>query len=182
MKLPKLTLFSAILIATAATAQVSVMSVPDRDPATPNLDTIKKLVGDWVELDEAGVPTDNVVSSYRVTAGGTAVLDVEFGGTDHEMLTVFHQDGDDLVLTHYCMLGNQPRARAVKTSAKSALRFDCDGIPGNAASHDEKHIHGWSIELADDGVLHYHAALVENGKVAEEPTFALTRVERSAAR
>lgn len=149
--------------------------------ADSRMEFLKSLAGRWSAPAQEGSEGESLFE-FRVTAGGTAVEEREFVGSPQEMMTVYYMDGDDLVATHYCMLGNQPRARAVKTSAKSALRFDCDGIPGNAASHDEKHIHGWSIELADDGVLHYRAALVENGKVAEEPTFALTRVERSAAR
>ena len=36
-------------------------------------------------------------------------LETEFPGTEHEMVTVITQDGADLALTHYCMLGNQPQ-------------------------------------------------------------------------
>ena len=38
-----------------------------------------------------------------------------FPGTGHAMTTVYHLDGRDLVLTHYCMGGNQPRMRAKTT-------------------------------------------------------------------
>ena len=31
-----------------------------------------------------------------------------------EMITMYHPDGDGLALTHYCMLGNQPRMKASK--------------------------------------------------------------------
>src|SRR5262245_51156677 len=82
------------------------------DPATPNLETIKKLAGDWVAVDKDGKPTDKVVSSIRVTAGGSAVREILFPGSDHEMVTMYHQEGPDLILTHYCILGNQPRMRA----------------------------------------------------------------------
>jgi hypothetical protein len=174
MKLSKLTLFLTILVATAATAQVSIMGVPDRDPATPNLDTIKKLVGDWVELDEAGSPTDNVVSSYRVTAGGSAVLDIEFGGTDHEMLTVYYQDGDELVLTHYCVLGNQPHMRAEPGTGPDKLVFNCEGGTNLSCALD-KHMHRGEITLLDEDHLTSKWYLYEKGDHVYTAEFKLVR-------
>jgi hypothetical protein len=150
--------------------------VQTHPPADARMEFLKSLAGSWSAPAHEGSEGESLFE-FRVTAGGTAVEEREFAGSPHEMTTMYYMDGDDLVATHYCMLGNQPRARAVKSKSKSALRFDCDGVPGNAASHDEKHIHGWSIRLTDDGVLHYNAALVENGEVAEEPTFVLTRVK-----
>ncbi len=174
MQLPRLTLSLAVVFATAATAQVSVMGVPERDPATPDLDTIKKLAGDWVELDEAGSPTDNVVSSYRVTAGGTAVLDVEFGGTDHEMLTVFHQDGDDLVLTHYCVLGNQPHMRAEPGTGRDKLVFNC--VCGtNLSCAIDKHMHRGEITLIDEDHLTSTWFMYEKGDHVYTAEFSLVR-------
>ena len=176
MKLSKLTLFSAILVATAATAQVSIMGVPDRDPASPDLDTIKKLVGDWVELDEAGAPTDNVVSSYRVTAGGSAVLDIEFGGTDHEMLTVYYQDGDELVLTHYCVLGNQPHMRAEPGTGRDRLVFNCVGGTNLNCAID-KHMHRGEITLIDEDRLSSKWFMYEKGDNVYTAEFSLVRRE-----
>ena len=40
------------------------------------------------------------------------------------VLTVFHLDGDRLILTHYCMAGNQPRMQATSYDAKKGeIRF-----------------------------------------------------------
>ncbi len=174
MKLPTLTLSLAVVIATAATAQVSVIGGPDRDPATPTLDTIKKLVGDWVELDEDGVPTDKVVSSYRLTAGGTAVLDIEFGGTDHEMLTVYHQDGDDLVLTHYCVLGNQPHMRAEPGTGRDKLVFNCVGGTNLNCAID-KHMHRGEITLIGEDRLSSKWFMYEKGDNVYTADFSLVR-------
>jgi hypothetical protein len=35
----------------------------------------------------------------------------------HTMTTLFHRNGADLMLTHYCMAGNQPRLKAIEYSA-----------------------------------------------------------------
>jgi hypothetical protein len=36
-------------------------------------------------------------------------------------------DGADLVMTHYCMLGNQPRMKADSKSPKNQIRFQFAG-------------------------------------------------------
>ena len=80
--------------------------------AHPGLEQMKKLAGTWVEADKDGKPTDKVVSVIKVTAGGSAVQETLFPGQPQEMVSVYHMDGADLVMTHYCMLGNQPRMKA----------------------------------------------------------------------
>src|SRR5690606_1922102 len=52
---------------------------------------------------------------YRITGGGSAVEEVLFPGTEHEMVSLYHRDGPFLLMTHYCAAGNQPRMRAVWT-------------------------------------------------------------------
>src|SRR5437868_15374337 len=79
---------------------------------TPQLDALKGLAGEWTGKAKHGDMEHEATVTYKVTAGGSAVVETVFPGTEHEMVTVYHQDGDDLVLTHYCMLGNQPRMRA----------------------------------------------------------------------
>ena len=53
-----------------------------------------------------------IVSVIKVTAGGSAVHETLFPGSAHEMVSVYHLDGADLVMTHFCALGNQPRMKA----------------------------------------------------------------------
>src|SRR6516165_9346322 len=53
---------------------------------------LKQLAGDWVEIGKDGRPTEKVISSMRVTAGGTAVQETLFPGTEKEMVTMYHLD------------------------------------------------------------------------------------------
>ncbi len=150
-------------------------------PTDPRFDFLRQLEGKWI--GEAGSEGGHAGAfEFRVTAGGHAVEEREFAGTPMEMLTVYHMEGKDLVGTHYCMLGNQPRVVAARKVVDGTLTFACAGTPGNAASHDEEHVHGWSMRLDADGRLHYSAELVRDGQVTEAPTVVLTRSVDTAAR
>jgi hypothetical protein len=120
-------------------------AAPDR----PTLETIKKLAGEWVQVGDDGKPTSTVISSMRVTAAGSAVVETVMPGTDHEMLTVYHMNGERLELTHYCVKGNQPRMRAQDESTAGRLVFKCYGAT-NVKSEDDAHMHEAVVQIADD--------------------------------
>src|SRR5262245_37313836 len=88
---------------------------PPKLPAAPTnggLEKMKKLAGTWLLADEKGEPTDQIASVIKVTAGGSVVHETLFPGQTQEMVSVYTVDGLDLVMTHYCVLGNQPRMKA----------------------------------------------------------------------
>ena len=150
-------------------------------PQDPRFDFLKRLAGTWVgEAAEPGKPANTV--EFHVTAGGHAVEEREFVGTPMEMVTLYHVEGQELVATHYCMIGNRPRLTAARKVVDDTLAFSCAGKPGGAASHDDEHVHSWSLRLEDDGRLLYSAELVKAGKVTEAPALVLTRQEETARR
>jgi hypothetical protein len=61
------------------------------------------------------------------------------------MVTVYHADGRDLVLTHYCVNGNQPRMRARDASGpRVAFAFD-GGV--NVDARRGRHMHSAVFEF-----------------------------------
>jgi hypothetical protein len=150
-------------------------AAPGGKPDTPSkLDLIKKLQGDWVEVGPDGKPTNKVVSTYRVTAGGSAVEETLMAGTDHEMVTLYHMDGDVLMLTHYCVAGNQPRMRAEAQTDPHTLVFRCAGAT-NMKSENDRHMHQATIVWKDDNHIHSDWEMVENGKNVMTASFELAR-------
>ena len=116
-----------VLFAVAAFGYLAIADEKPADKAAPKnagFEKIKSLAGEWQvahapgEHGEHGEHAGTV--SYKVTAGGSAVLETLFAGTDHEMVTLFYMDGDDLTLTHYCMLQNRPLMRAERPSTHGA--------------------------------------------------------------
>ena len=67
-------------------------------------------------------------------------METVFEGQPHEMVTLFTIEGDTLVLTHFCALGNQPCMRARATDNPAEIVFDFVSA-GNLASPDEMHMH-----------------------------------------
>jgi hypothetical protein len=115
-------------------------------PAATCFAQMKKLVGDWVMKDESG--KEVVALRYKVTAGGSALQEIDFPGSDHEMISMYHMDGNSLVLTHYCHLGNQPHLKMTAASTPQKLVFECAGGT-YTKSHDEMHIHRGVVTLKD---------------------------------
>ena len=72
-------------------------------------------------------------------------METVFPGSEHEMVTVYHADGPDLVLTHYCMEGNQPRMRA-KGAQGPRFDFAYDGGT-NIDPKRDRHMHSATFDL-----------------------------------
>ncbi len=149
------------LLTTLATAAVSILlaaTLPtlagSKDAgAAPSdaeraFETFKSLAGEWEGTTANG---DAVAVSYEVLAAGSSVVEkfVHSGhGEDHAMLTVYHLDGDDLVLTHYCMAGNQPRMRAAAFAGDEVSFEFVDAA--NLASPEDGHMHAASFRFDGD--------------------------------
>ena len=144
-------------------------------PAAPSkLDIIKKLSGDWLEVGPDGKTTGKIISTYHVTAGGSAVEETLFRGTDHERITLYHMDGDDLVLTHYCVAGNQPRMKAEKQAEPNKLVFNCAGGT-NMKSENDEHMHHAAITWKDDNHIHSEWLEFKDGQSIMTAAFDLAR-------
>jgi len=147
-------------------------------PAAPGLDAaesaseafarIKGLAGTWVRVGENGEPTDEVISQSRVTAGGSAVIETLFPGTEHEMITLYHLDGENLVLTHYCVLRNQPHMKATMI-AEDRIVFVCDET--GVESADEAHMHQGTIVWAGENRLKTEWLQFTNGEKTYTASF-----------
>lgn len=73
--------------------------------AQTSFDRLKTLVGEW-EGSLAGA-TSKV--SYRLISNGSVLEETMKNGEEDTMITIYHLDGDRLMVTHYCGAGNQPR-------------------------------------------------------------------------
>ena len=145
---------------------------------------LKSLAGTWHgELEgegEAAAEAEQVgevVHEFRVSAAGTVVMETMGPGTEHEMINMYHVDGDDLVVTHYCAGGNQPLMRLNRESSTSeTLVFDFAGGT-NLDPAVDAHIHSAKITLLDDGNIVSRWVSHAGGEQAGVMTFHLARTE-----
>jgi hypothetical protein len=129
----------------------------------PSLARLKKLAGTWVAADKDGKPSDQVVSVFKVTAAGSAVQETLFPGQPHEMVSMYHRDGTDLVMTHYCSLGNQPRMKADPSSPANQIRWVFAG-GSNLDPAKDKHMHEGTITFVDDDHIEFSGVCWDGGK------------------
>lgn len=128
---------------------------------------LKGLSGTWVEADENGKPTDKVVSVVRVTAGGSAVHETLFPGEPMEMVSIYHLDKGDLLMTHYCALGNQPQMKADPASPPNQIRWNFVGGT-NLDPTKDAHMHGATVTFVDADHLEIEGEAWDGGKPSAE--------------
>jgi hypothetical protein len=127
-----ISLFLTLAIAAGAQQQTQ------KNRSVTAFDQLKSLAGDW-----EGTVTENgqimsATTTFRTASGGTVVINDLGPGTPHEMITIFHQDGQDLLATHYCVMNNQPRMKLVPTSEPDVIAFefkDATNLPSPAVPH-----------------------------------------------
>jgi hypothetical protein len=132
---------------------------------------LKTLVGEW----QADTKMGKATLTYELIAGGTSLVERESAERMPAMVTVYHLDGDRLIMTHYCMAGNQPRMQARHFDAKAGeLRFTFLDAT-NLASPDAGHMRNVTFRINGDK-LSSEWEFYEGGKSKNTESFEYTRV------
>ena len=108
------------------------------EAARAAFERLKGLAGPWRGRSTRGWEE---TGTYKVIAGGSAVMHTSFDAHPNEtMVTLYTLDRDRLLLTHYCIAGNQPRLVATRASqGGDEVEFTfLDG--GNLPSRDRGHM------------------------------------------
>lgn len=137
-------------------------------------ETLKGLAGEWqgTAAGETGAEVD-----YRVTGNGSVVMQTQFPGTEHEMISMYHLVDGELVLVHYCSGGNQPKLVLDAAASKPGeLAFVFAGGT-NLDPAKDSHIHAAKIMLGDDGGLKEVWTGYHEGRAAHDMVFELSRAE-----
>jgi hypothetical protein len=153
---------------------------PENAPAPAKnaaFERLKSLEGTWTGAaywDEGGQKGQGETTIvYKVTAGGKTVLETISPGTPHEMMTMYYMDGADVVLTHYCMAGNQPRMKL--TSPKDADVFTFEYAGGTNVTDAGMHMHGLKLSFLGPDHIKGTWSSRAAGKSAGDAVFDLQR-------
>jgi len=136
MKLTRNAVRSLTTVAAVVTIVLSAGLVTAQSDAHKSFDLLKGLEGNWAGKGSEGLP---VRVTFRMTAGGSALMSEILGRGPENMITMFHMDGDRLLMTHYCGAGNQPRMKVIASDTKSVSFEFMDGTNiGPGAGHMQR--------------------------------------------
>lgn len=159
------------LLATASAADPSGQTLD-----TAAFDQLKGLAGSW----QGRLATSNdmpVTIQFEVTSNGRAVLERQFAGTTHEMVTMYYLAYDRLQATHYCSAGNQPAFKLAQGSTPRDIRMEFAGGTGFDPATDP-HVDGEHIEVLGPDQLRVE---YQFRKGMEAPTRQQLLLTRAAA-
>ena len=146
------------------------------DTATPYdadaaFEALKTLEGEWVSQSSSGTTSEVL---FEVTAAGSALIKTFSPGTPNEMVTVYHLDGSDLLLTHYCAVGNQPKMRFVESESLSEIRFEFAGGTNMDPAVDAHAHEGWT-RIVDGDTIETESIGYSRGKALKPRRSQLQR-------
>lgn len=130
--------------------------------AQKSFEELKTLNGSWEGKDPQGQP---VQVDYRVTSNGSALMSEIKGKED--MITMFHMDGERLLMTHYCGIGNQPRMVASASPDGKTITFDFLDAT-NLASPDAGHMHRVIVSMQNADHHSEEWIYIDHGKEMKE--------------
>ncbi len=141
---------------------------------SPALQAMKSLAGSWEGthvMDGKEIPA---TVEYKVSSNGSSVVETHFPGTPHEMITVYHDKGDKLAMTHYCSVGNQPQFDLVHMEG-NALTFSLSSSNPSSLG-EEGHMHDLILTMPDSDHLQQEWTFYDKGQSGGSTTFTLVRV------
>lgn len=122
-----------------------VVKAEEKVESAEIFEEMKRLEGTW---EKEGATNSKFTISFELTANDSVLVETwNYEGKKHS-LTVYHPDGNDLIATHYCPQGNQPRLRLKGESTKSHILFEYFDAT-NLESLENSHQHSLSLILSE---------------------------------
>ena len=144
----KRTMRRALVVSAAMAIVVSLgamaPSSPQRGGGSPAWETMKSLQGEWDGLYGGKMKT---TATYKLVSNGTALMETLVSPESTDMVTMYHPDGNGLVMTHYCSENTQSRMRAPGSDTKRIVFSFLDAT--NAASPDAMRMTGLVLTVKD---------------------------------
>ncbi len=138
------------------------------------LEFFKSLAGDWDGSSAENQHGSYPAVSFRVMAAGSAVVETVWQGQPNEMESIFHMDGDNLLLTHYCALENAPVLRFEPTDEPGLVKFVFHGGTNFDPAVDA-HFHEGTFRIRDANTIETTFVVHAGGEAQPEGSSVLTR-------
>jgi len=136
---------------------------------------LKSLNGTWQRTGgNHDYGTKSPMSTFRVSGAGSSVVETIFPNDPSEMVSVYHMDGNDLLLTHYCALHNAPIMKFQKTNKPGEIKFVFKGGT-NFDPKVDMHVHEGYMKVANDKTIKATFVVFTEGKPGQAMSSTLTR-------
>lgn len=176
---------TAIALAFAASVVVPADAQMEPYKGSAEFEQLKSLIGVWEgEMPMKGkgdgeqseeMQMMKMTVEYRLTAGGSAIQETVFRGSPMEMVSMYHDRGGRLSMTHYCMLGNQPRMD-LESSGEDKLIFAFSKANDLDPSTD-MHMHSMVLSFVDENKITQRWTMFEGGEAQQAHDMHLTRTQ-----
>ncbi len=167
-------ILASVTILFTSRVMLSAAEPPKPQPASPEFERLKSLVGTWKGTADVGQGPVEMVSQYRLIAGGSVLEERVFAGTPNEMTTMYYDKNGKLALTHYCVFGNRPGMVLNSADAKT-FKFAFDKTCG-IDPKKESHMHALTLTFVDTDTISASCKAFMDGKEMPEHPTTMKRV------
>ena len=124
----------------------AVTSAAEKSNSVLAFEQIGSLVGHWKGV----LGNTEIKLTYTLTANGSALMEESQPAGEAAMITMFTVDGDHLIATHYCSMGNQPQmiTKPITQPSAKTLTFLLSRVTGLKTPEDF-HNTGLTITVED---------------------------------
>jgi hypothetical protein len=149
----------------ASGVRAAIATTPEAKAAWEKLRTLE---GEWEgQHPETGAWMPS--ASMKVSSNNSVLRELMFPGSAHEMTNMYHLDGDRVVLTHYCGMGNQPRlaSRGLQPSPQGeTLHFTIDSV-SNLADAQGMFMGDLLVTFRPDGTISQNWRSYDKGVLSD---------------
>ncbi len=125
---------------------------------------LKSLVGVW---KKEGGTNSKFYIDFELTANETVLIETWYRNNKKHSLTLYHLNGNDLIATHYCPQGNQPRLQLSMDSTSNNISFQFLDITNLGNKSDSyQHSLGFEINQSFNKVIRREIYLSQVGEEA----------------
>ncbi len=129
--------------------------------AGDKFEKIKSLAGEW--QGKRAMDGKTVNATYQLVSNGSTVMETLMPSDEPNMVTMYHLNGEKVMMTHYCAVNNQPRMESVSSDDHGMIKFALKDIT-NLAKEEDGHMVGMSIAFKDADHITHTWTFKEDGK------------------
>lgn len=152
-----------------------LLSLPVLANDVVDLEQLEPLIGSWKLKNPTSDEERAFRLNYRWISRGTTLVETWGNPAANTTQTLYHHADGELMATHYCARGNQPRLLAQPESEANLIEFKFHDIT-NLSDHEDPHMVAMRFRLIDEK----HMEKTETYLVKSEPHTSVMSMVRES--